>query len=650
VKNFLAIFLAIFLLVLGVNGAIAQTTPGPVGSTIQGNEAELDWNFLTVGDIPRLSDGQSFASTVDMEDYPAVGEMTLGQVSGSATIGNNAALAEVKVGDLVDSVDGLSEKKVSEAPAIGKIIENYAVQKGLDIGFKYADKYIGKVFDKIPELKGIPIGQFSGLLSGDPLSAIPGLADVAMKKIPGLDKVSLDKIPGLDKIPLKDIMDLAKYSPVAILNHIWSKEETQSVFKSVSGSKEEGWSVPCTQTSCGYSELADYRGSLESLPYSGARWNLGGPKKALGQQMVKGGSGVMGATFGGKEPTGRALGNDLKIVLTNVDQSKGSVDFSLYTHACTKHAGCSPFIFGPIPFYTTTETNLVFMGVPNYNLKKKNLGKLAGASKWLDKAQMVADAYDPSGAGGEGSSELGRCADKALAVVDPDDTDEASTLVPTLISESLGGGLDANQTAFLLAATEKEYGYKVDSSEVLSKYKAIAKANINSKVVNYYGAAKDAGLSSDVAERAAKFQEALKPCQNAACDSSGQMARPSQGAAVSEFGMRLSPTLGVWKLHAGIDLGDGTGAPIRAADCGTVEYVGWEDGYGQVVVIKHSRYFTRSAHTSAQFVRKGQKVGKGQHIANAGATGRVTGPHVHFEVREGGSFGTPLNPRQFIPV
>jgi murein DD-endopeptidase MepM/ murein hydrolase activator NlpD len=324
-----------------------------------------------------------------------------------------------------------------------------------------------------------------------------------------------------------------------------------------------------------------------------------------------------------------------------VNESSGTAAFSLYTHACTKTMGCTPFTIGPFPFLTAHETDLVFLGLPTFGGAKSVIPKWAQA-----KVQAIQDQYEPTDDSQDTS--MADCTQKALSVVDPSKSSAANSLLPTLIKESLNSGLDANQTAFLVAVADEKYNFNADSSALISQYRSSLKSNVTSKVVNYYAAASSANVTSNVANKAAEYQTALKPCQNASCSASGKMIRPSSGVVTSEEGMRLHPILGVWKLHAGIDLGDGTGAPIRAADCGTVSYSGWESGYGNVVVIKHGKYFTRSAHLSAQVVRTGQVVKQGQLVGRAGATGGVTGAHLHFEVRSGGSFGAPLNPRQFI--
>ncbi|MDH5762028.1 MAG: M23 family metallopeptidase [Nitrospinota bacterium] len=101
------------------------------------------------------------------------------------------------------------------------------------------------------------------------------------------------------------------------------------------------------------------------------------------------------------------------------------------------------------------------------------------------------------------------------------------------------------------------------------------------------------------------------------------------GVLTSHFGTRGG------KNHHGIDIGASRGTPIRAAGPGTVKFSGWgPTGYGLMVIIKHPGNLTTVyAHNSRNLVKKGSKVKRGQMIARVGKTGRASGPHVHFEVR-----------------
>jgi murein DD-endopeptidase MepM/ murein hydrolase activator NlpD len=113
----------------------------------------------------------------------------------------------------------------------------------------------------------------------------------------------------------------------------------------------------------------------------------------------------------------------------------------------------------------------------------------------------------------------------------------------------------------------------------------------------------------------------------------------------SGFGVRRHPVLGYNKMHQGIDFGGATGTPIYAAGDGVVSEAGRKGGYGNWVSIKHSGgWATGYAHMSrfAPGLRRGQTVRQGQLIGYVGATGRVTGPHLHYEVMKN---GVKINPK-----
>jgi murein DD-endopeptidase MepM/ murein hydrolase activator NlpD len=120
---------------------------------------------------------------------------------------------------------------------------------------------------------------------------------------------------------------------------------------------------------------------------------------------------------------------------------------------------------------------------------------------------------------------------------------------------------------------------------------------------------------------------------------------PVDGARVtSGFGMRMHPVLGFSKLHKGIDFGAPTGTPIYAAGSGTIVEMGKKGSYGNYVRIRHNgEYQTAYAHMSkfAKGVKKGDKVKQGQVIGYVGATGRVTGPHLHYEILVAGAQVNP---------
>jgi murein DD-endopeptidase MepM/ murein hydrolase activator NlpD len=122
---------------------------------------------------------------------------------------------------------------------------------------------------------------------------------------------------------------------------------------------------------------------------------------------------------------------------------------------------------------------------------------------------------------------------------------------------------------------------------------------------------------------------------------------PTSGGISSGFGQRLHPILGYYRMHNGIDMGGGFGSPIWASKGGTVISAGWNGGYGNAVIIDHGDgVATLYGHQSELFVSTGQTVTTGQRIGSIGSTGLSTGPHLHFEVRVG---GTPVDPLLFMP-
>ena len=122
----------------------------------------------------------------------------------------------------------------------------------------------------------------------------------------------------------------------------------------------------------------------------------------------------------------------------------------------------------------------------------------------------------------------------------------------------------------------------------------------------------------------------------------GTFGWPTSGSITSKYGYRT--IFGGSDFHGGIDIANKKGTDIVAADGGIVTYAGWMSSYGYLIIIDHQNgYTTYYAHNSELLVSEGDKVYKGQHIAEMGATGRVTGTHCHFEVRYNGERQNPMN-------
>ena len=133
-------------------------------------------------------------------------------------------------------------------------------------------------------------------------------------------------------------------------------------------------------------------------------------------------------------------------------------------------------------------------------------------------------------------------------------------------------------------------------------------------------------------------------------EAANTMMWPVNARITSTFGMRYHPILHFGRMHKGIDFGAGWGTPIHAAADGQVVRAGWAGGYGRQVRIAHGGGMATSySHMSRMIVEPGSIVHQGQVIGYVGSSGLSTGPHLHYEVLQGGQAVNPMNVR-FAPA
>jgi len=120
----------------------------------------------------------------------------------------------------------------------------------------------------------------------------------------------------------------------------------------------------------------------------------------------------------------------------------------------------------------------------------------------------------------------------------------------------------------------------------------------------------------------------------------------ADGWLSSKYGKRNDPFTGKQDFHKGLDFAGKKGSEVVTVGDGVVSWAGKRSGYGNLIEINHGNgYTTRYGHNQKHLVQVGDKVKKGQQIALMGSTGRSTGPHVHFEVRQNGK---TVNPSKYI--
>ena len=121
--------------------------------------------------------------------------------------------------------------------------------------------------------------------------------------------------------------------------------------------------------------------------------------------------------------------------------------------------------------------------------------------------------------------------------------------------------------------------------------------------------------------------------------------RPVDGCAISSlFGRRRDPFTGRWEPHMGLDFRGLTGTPVYATADGKVIHIRREPAYGKVIIINHGNgYKTLYAHLHSYYVKRGQRIKRGDPIGELGNTGRSTGPHLHYEVIKDKQHYDPLD-------
>jgi murein DD-endopeptidase MepM/ murein hydrolase activator NlpD len=159
------------------------------------------------------------------------------------------------------------------------------------------------------------------------------------------------------------------------------------------------------------------------------------------------------------------------------------------------------------------------------------------------------------------------------------------------------------------------------------------------------------GKLSSLETEASRQEQSLRELQEYFDDQRSLLAStpsiwPTRGWVTSDFGTRIDPYTAERKMHQGMDIATPHGQTVYTPSDGTVVFLGSEGGYGKVLVIDHGYGVkTRYGHLSEITVHLGDRVKRGDKVAQVGNTGRSTGPHLHYEVRVN---GIPENPRKFI--
>jgi murein DD-endopeptidase MepM/ murein hydrolase activator NlpD len=205
---------------------------------------------------------------------------------------------------------------------------------------------------------------------------------------------------------------------------------------------------------------------------------------------------------------------------------------------------------------------------------------------------------------------------------------EQTGLTPVItIGDSIAEQIDAQAAAQKQAAEEAEAQRKAEEA---AREKAAADAK---------KAVAQAKMAREAEERAAREEERKR--LNA-------YVSPISGSYIST-GYKSGGSLWSSGSHTGVDFHASTGTSVHAVGSGTVVEAGWGGSYGNEIVIKmNDGTYTQYGHLSSIGVSVGQSVTPGQQIGISGATGNVTGPHLHFEARTTAEYGSDMDPAAYL--
>lgn len=154
--------------------------------------------------------------------------------------------------------------------------------------------------------------------------------------------------------------------------------------------------------------------------------------------------------------------------------------------------------------------------------------------------------------------------------------------------------------------------------------------------------------AESTASKSSASKAAATPQSAEEAGTSSGFSSPVDGAAVATA-YKVAGSMWSSGYHTGVDFAAATGTPLKAVGAGTVVSAGWGGAYGNQVVIQLADgHYAQYAHLSSLSVSSGQTVTAGQQIGLSGATGNVTGPHLHFEIRTTPDYGSDLDPVAYL--
>jgi hypothetical protein len=375
-------WIACFLmLVMPASAGIVPEYPLPITSITAGDQfARIpDWSQVTLRSLPPIQEDGQFTASAEVnsaagydlsrswkagqtaDQYLKLGDLQTSfypQIFNLYSIGQIAHLDVQKVAlsvlesaawqridDLVAAIPGLGNYSIGQMPAIEALLKKAGVASGGSLGALLQGR---------PELGQLNLGALGKGLDNFAIADIPGLQNIPLQNLANWENTKIAGVPGLGDVSLAQMPSpIGTTGIIGTVDVVYGPKESDRT-NTISGSHEEGFQVPCKEN-CAHVEMAG------SPALYGKQWISGKSQK------VKGGTGVLSAVNGGKEPTGRhPFGDAFKVAIWDVDETTGQASTALFFRICKRGVpdlGCTPYFLGPIPFLNYSEKQPIFTGL-----------------------------------------------------------------------------------------------------------------------------------------------------------------------------------------------------------------------------------------------------------------------------------------------
>jgi len=295
---------------------------------------------------------EGFLSLGDFQDSFQLQNLNLDTIAAASGIDTQSAsldsfgvMVHQSLESLMQAVPSLGDFPIDQVPAVRDLIAQ-------SVGSFDSSQTISQLLSQSPQLGELSFANLD--LSQYTVNSIPNLGASPLGAFEDWQQVTIEAIPGLENVPFSDFPSAPASvgQTIGKVDVVFGAAE-KSRSKSISGSKEQGFGVPC-EKGCGHIELSG--GAV-----LGRQWVSGK------YQDVSGGHGVLASVNGGKEPTGRhPFGDAFKLVITDISEPQATATQAMFFRFCGRNGpvdlGCTPYFIGPMPFMTLKENDPIFLG------------------------------------------------------------------------------------------------------------------------------------------------------------------------------------------------------------------------------------------------------------------------------------------------